>query len=91
MPPLPAWFDGRSAVRRFFAERVFATGWRLVPMRANDQLAVACYQPDKLGAINVLSVRDGLITRLTGFLDPAVHELFPRVPMNFAEASSLNG
>jgi RNA polymerase sigma-70 factor (TIGR02960 family) len=31
MPPLPAWFDGREDVGRFFAERVFATPWRLLP------------------------------------------------------------
>ena len=59
MPPLPAWFDGREDVGRFLAERVFATAWRLVPIRANGQPAFACYQqnPDdhrfRLGAINV--------------------------------------
>jgi RNA polymerase sigma-70 factor (TIGR02960 family) len=44
MPPLPAWFLGREDVGRFFAERVFATPWRLVPVRANGQLAFACYR-----------------------------------------------
>jgi RNA polymerase sigma-70 factor (TIGR02960 family) len=58
MPPLPAWFLGREDVGRFFAERVFATPWRLLPIRANGQLAFACYQGDpdggrfQLGAIN---------------------------------------
>jgi RNA polymerase sigma-70 factor (ECF subfamily) len=79
MPPLPAWFRGREDVGRFFAERVFATPWRLVPLRANDQLGFACYllEPGadrfRLGAINVLSIRAGRIVEINGFLDPEVH------------------
>jgi len=82
MPPLPAWFDGREDVGRFFAERVFATGWRLVPIRANGQPALACYQQDpddhvfRLGAINVLGLRNGRIADIAGFLDPEVHRRF---------------
>jgi RNA polymerase sigma-70 factor (TIGR02960 family) len=74
MPPLPAWFDGRENVGRFFADRVFATPWRLVPLRVNGQLGFACYQLQgeqfELGAINALTVRDGRIAEITGFLDP---------------------
>ena len=44
MPPLPAWFDGRGDVVRFIGDRVFATPWRLLPMTANGQPAIACYQ-----------------------------------------------
>ena len=80
MPPLPAWFDGRDAVVRFLRRRVFATRWRLVPMRCNGQLAFACYQGRdgehalRLGAINVLSLGDGgRIAEITGFLDPGLH------------------
>ena len=82
MPPLPAWFQGRDSVRRFFAERVFATPWRLVPLRANGQLGFACYLREpgadrfRLGAINVLSLRDSKITWLAGFLDPSIHRYF---------------
>jgi RNA polymerase sigma-70 factor (ECF subfamily) len=78
MPPLPAWFNGRDDVRRFLAEQVFATPWRLVPTRANGQLAFVCYQGDRLGAVNVVTLRDGRIAELTGFLDPQVHRWFPR-------------
>jgi ketosteroid isomerase-like protein len=48
-----------------------------VPIRANGQLAFACYQDDpdgdrfRLGAINVLSLRAGRIVEIAGFLDPA--------------------
>jgi RNA polymerase sigma-70 factor (TIGR02960 family) len=85
MPPLPAWFSGREAIGRFLAERVFATPWRLLPVRANGQLAFACYQGEegdprggrfRLGAINVLGLRAGRVAELTGFLDPALHRHF---------------
>ena len=78
MPPIPSWFDGRVAVARFFAERVFRTPWRLVPLRLSGQLAFACYQgPDfRLGALNVIAIEAGLIREMTGFLDPALHARF---------------
>jgi len=85
MPPLPAWYDGRADVGRFFAERVFATPWRLVPLRANGQPALACYirQPGsqrfELGAIDVLTLRGGRIAWIAAFLDPAAATSF-RVP-----------
>ena len=89
MPPLPAWFRGRDDVTRFMAERMWATPWRLTPVRANGQLAFACYQrtaagePYRLGAINVVTLRDGRIAELTGFLDPALGRRFA-LPEKFA-------
>ncbi len=53
-----------------------------MPIRANGQLAFACYQDVendgrfRLGAINVLSLRDGRILAISGFLDPEVHRRF---------------
>jgi RNA polymerase sigma-70 factor (TIGR02960 family) len=82
MPPLPAWFLGREDVGRFVTERMFATPWRLVPIRANGQLAFACYQGDpdggrfRLGAVNVLSLRAGRIVEIAGFLDPGLYRHF---------------
>jgi len=78
MPPIPNWFDGRDDVVRFFAERVFATPWRLRPLRASGQLAFACYQgPEfRLGALNVITLRGAKIAELTGFLDPALYRRF---------------
>jgi RNA polymerase sigma-70 factor (TIGR02960 family) len=88
MPPLPAWFDGRRDVGRFLAERVFATPWRLVPIAANGQPAFACYQDDggsfRLGAVNLLSLRDGRISWIAGFLDPELLRRFP-VPLEFSQ------
>ena len=81
MPPLPAWFDGRDAVRRFLTERMFATPWRLVPSGANGQLAFACYQgtPDgefRLGAVTLLTLRGDRVAELTSFLAPVVDRRF---------------
>ncbi len=82
MPPLPAWFDGREDIGRFVTERMFAIPWRLVPIRANGQLALACYQGEaggdrfRLGVIAVFSVRAGRIVQIVGFLDPALHRYF---------------
>ncbi|MFC0863622.1 RNA polymerase subunit sigma-70 [Sphaerimonospora cavernae] len=80
MPPLPAWFDGREDVGRFLAERVFATQWRLVPIAANGQPGFACHQYDgerfSLGAVNVLSLRDGRISWIAAFIDPQVTRYF---------------
>jgi RNA polymerase sigma-70 factor (TIGR02960 family) len=88
MPPLPAWFDGREAVGRFLAGRLFAERWRLVPYPVNGQTGFLCYMGPSfgLGAINVLTVRDGLICEITGFLDPALHR-FLGVPLEFPESS----
>jgi RNA polymerase sigma-70 factor, ECF subfamily len=83
MPPQPEWFAGREAIRRFL-ERVLLTRprrYRLFPLRANGGLAVAVYTAPIAGgdfcadAINVLSVRGGLISELTRFGLPS---LMPR-------------
>jgi RNA polymerase sigma-70 factor (ECF subfamily) len=75
MPPLPAWFDGRDDVARFYAERVFATPWRQVRLGdVNAQPAVLGYMEQdgelRLGALQVLSFRDGRISWVASFLEP---------------------
>ncbi|MCX2862322.1 RNA polymerase subunit sigma-24 [Paucibacter sp. PLA-PC-4] len=81
MPPLPAWFGGRHFVKRFLAERVFETPWRLLPLRANGQPGYACYMVSagdghfRLGGI-LLNLRGGLISGLHSFLDPALQRHF---------------
>ena len=76
MPPLPAWFSGREAVRRFVAERLFAEPWKLVPTTANGQLALACWmrRPSgffALSSVCVISVRGTEIVALDGFIGQA--------------------
>ncbi|HUQ07857.1 MAG TPA: RNA polymerase subunit sigma-70 [Kofleriaceae bacterium] len=86
MPPIPTWFAGRDDVGRFFAERVFATPWKLVPVAANGQLAFACYQGPhfRLGAFNFITVSERAIVEICGFLDPAVHRRFS-LPMTMID------
>lgn len=77
MPPLPAWFDGRDDVATFLRERVFATRWRVAdvgmvnghPAVVGEQRWEGGWRP---GALMVLHVRDGAITWLATFVDPAV-------------------
>ncbi len=76
MPPLPAWFDGREMVLRFITERLFATPWRLHPTTINGQPGFACEQYAdgawRPGSVTVLSVRDGRIGAISGYVDPAI-------------------
>jgi RNA polymerase sigma-70 factor (ECF subfamily) len=76
MPPLPAWFEGRDDVARFYAERVFAMRWRQIRLAdVNGQPAVLGYSEQdgqlRLGALQVLSLRDGQIAWIASFLEPA--------------------
>jgi RNA polymerase sigma-70 factor (ECF subfamily) len=86
MPPLPAWFDGRAMVLRFMAERLFETPWRLEPRTVNGQPGFVCHQQVGgtwiLGAVNVLSFRDGLVSWIAGFVDPGLVEEVSRAPMS---------
>ncbi len=92
MPPRPEWYLGRDNIRRFLAQ-VMATEphrYRLVPVAANGQSAVAVYTAPLSGgdfrgeAINVLAMRGGQVTRMTRF---AAARLFPL----FGLAAQLHG
>jgi RNA polymerase sigma-70 factor (ECF subfamily) len=82
MPPLPAWFVGREMIIRFMLERAFDSDWRLSVMNANAQLAFAHFRaenergPFLPAAINIVTLRDGLIVDMAAFLDPRVHQRF---------------
>lgn len=82
MPPLPAWFEGRTMVLRFLTERVFATPWRLDPLTVNAQPGFLCRQ--RLdgdltpAAVMVLSLREGRVSALDTFVDPEVVGRFAR-------------
>jgi RNA polymerase sigma-70 factor (ECF subfamily) len=82
MPPFPAWFSGRVDVGRFLSERTFANPWRARPLVASGQLAVACYRRDadsgrfQMGALDVLTLRDGRVAEMDAYLDPGTHRWF---------------
>lgn len=81
MPPLPAWFDGRGDVARFYSERVFATPCRQVrTLDVNGQPAIMGYSEQdgvlRLGALQVLSFREGRISWIASFLEPGMLRRF---------------
>ncbi len=83
MPPMLAWYSGRAAYAAFIA-RVYemrGTDWRMEPVGANGQPAVAAYvrAPDGgylLHTLQVFTVTGGAVSRTTVFQDPAVFVAF---------------
>jgi RNA polymerase sigma-70 factor (ECF subfamily) len=82
MPPVPLWYAGRVNYGRFI-ERVFAMrggGWRMIPIQANGQPALAAYSPDdgawRLHTVQVLTVTSQGIAHNVVFQDPRVFEAF---------------
>jgi hypothetical protein len=84
MPPLPTWYRGRDQVASFLSDGPLAgtTRWRLIPARANGQLAFGLYAWDDKtqtfvpGAIDVLTLRGTQIQQITAFLTPAAFPNF---------------
>jgi RNA polymerase sigma-70 factor (ECF subfamily) len=84
MPPSPSWYQGRDAVRRCLASHAFtgeARGrWRLLPRRANGQLAFGTYERDDTGleyvahSIQVLTFEEDVVAQIISFANP---KLFP--------------
>jgi RNA polymerase sigma-70 factor, ECF subfamily len=77
MPPLPAWYQGRDAIRWFLDSVLFVPPMRrpmkLRATRANNAPAFAIYQPDESGifrpvALHVLTITNGLIAAIDDFL-----------------------
>lgn len=86
MPPLPDWVQGRRAIREFVRRNILegeARGrWRLVPTRANASPAFAWYRRAPEGghygafAIQVVTIRGGLVTDATTFAFPELFAAF---------------
>jgi hypothetical protein len=78
MPPLPAWYHGREQVAIFLGGGPMsgATRWRLIPARANGQLAFGLYAWDDKTqtflprAVDVLTLHGAQIQEITAFLTP---------------------
>jgi RNA polymerase sigma-70 factor, ECF subfamily len=83
MPPRPTWYRGREAVATFLERAPLRRGrrWRVVPVRANGQLAFGKYIWDEeretftAHSISVLTLGAEGIDEITTFLDS---ELIPR-------------
>jgi RNA polymerase sigma-70 factor (ECF subfamily) len=84
MPPQPMWFRGRGAIAEFLAARPLAEGmrWRIIPTRANGQLAFGHYYWDAdahafVGeGISVATLRGTEIEDLTVFRTPELLDRF---------------
>jgi RNA polymerase sigma-70 factor, ECF subfamily len=84
MPPERDWYAGREAIRAFLAARPLSgeVQWRLVPMRANGQLAFAHYYWDAgesahlLAHITVLTLEGERIKEITAFRAPEAFATF---------------
>ncbi len=82
MPPFLTWYVGRAHYVRFIA-RVYSmrgTDWRMVPVGANGQPALAAYTRADGGyvlhTLQVFTVTADGISRNSTFQDPEVFALF---------------
>jgi RNA polymerase sigma-70 factor (ECF subfamily) len=76
MPPLPIWYRGRDAIAIYLRRSALTVRWRLLPARANGQLAFASYgwQAEK-GAytpvsLDVLALSGTWVREITAFVTP---------------------
>jgi RNA polymerase sigma-70 factor (ECF subfamily) len=76
MPPLPTWYRGRDAIASFLERYALRDRWRLLPARANGQLAFGCYAWDDeqesytAVSLDVLSLSGAHATEVTSFVTP---------------------
>jgi RNA polymerase sigma-70 factor (ECF subfamily) len=97
MPPLATWYTPRETIAAWARESAMsgAWRWRALPTRANAQPALAFYAWDDQAAaylpfaLNVLSLREGLVSDVTAFIvrstgadDPQAYVRFPEQPMD---------
>ena len=73
MPPLLAWFRGRTAIRDFLVNGPLRDEWRFLPARANGQLAFGTYRWDGSryvpGGLDVVVLRGSEIVDVVSFLE----------------------
>ena len=78
MPPLALWYRGRDAIAVFLAKWALQERWRLVPTRANGQLAFGTYSWDAkkrryvATGVDVLTLRGAQVEAITAFVTPEV-------------------
>ena len=97
MPPLSTWYTPRESVLTWAREFSLngAWQWKAIETRANAQPALAFYAWDEQAeaylpfALNVLSLRDGLVADVTAFIvratdatEPQAYVRFPDQPMD---------
>ena len=76
MPPLPTWYRGRDAIAIFLKRSAPTERWRLLPARANGQLAFGAYawETEKRAftplSLDVLTLGGTEATEITSFVTP---------------------
>jgi hypothetical protein len=95
MPPLSTWYTPRDVITDWASGFALSGAWRwkVVVTQANAQPALAFYSWDDDAdgylpfALNVLSVRDGLVSDVTAFIvrttdasEPEAYVRFPDQP-----------
>jgi RNA polymerase sigma-70 factor, ECF subfamily len=77
MPPLPTWYRGRHAIAAFLTRFALQDRWRLLPARANGQVAFGCYAWDAEQrtytalSLDVLTLDGPRATEVTSFVTPS--------------------
>ena len=100
MPPLPTWFAGRELIGRFLRSQILTEPgrFRMVPTAANGQPTLAAYMrgpdgpdgPDgayRAHAIQVFTIAESRVTRVTSFNDPDLFATFGLPPAVRAAAA----
>ena len=103
MPPLTTWYTPRETIVTWARETSLSGAWRwkTVLTRANAQPALAFYARDESAggylpfALNVLSLRDGLVSDVTAFIvrstDAPEPEAYVRFPEQRMDERRLSG
>jgi RNA polymerase sigma-70 factor (ECF subfamily) len=92
MPPLPTWYDGRDAIAIYLRRSALTVQWRMLPARANGQLAFGCYawEAEKKAftplSLDVLTLAGAEATQITAFVAPS-----PRGPVRERYAAEVFG
>jgi hypothetical protein len=96
MPPAASWYRGHEALTAFLGVGPLSGEWRWrsVVVRASGQPALAFYAWDEAEAaylpfaLNVLTIRDGLIGDVTAYIarstessDPETYSRWPEEPL----------
>lgn len=86
MPPIPSWYRGHDVIRRLISKTVFggqaAGRWRLIPTRANRQIAFGLYRRSEVDGIyeaygiQVLEFTGGGIVDIITFRNPPLFRFF---------------
>ncbi|MEZ4731386.1 MAG: RNA polymerase subunit sigma-70 [Caldilineaceae bacterium] len=85
MPPIPAWYQGRATIQALVTKTIFAGDavgrWRLLPTRANGQVAFGLYRRGDDGqygayGIQLLTLAGQALTDILTVRNPALLPFF---------------